>query len=164
VKLDGGFGGASILPRGDRALVAWSVAEGGFELSNRSAAIRVGWFAANGEPKGSSFALQAQVRDEENASPSWLDFGDDVGLFWSKGSIIYICAGCVPDHHLKFVVLDGESLTPKSALLDLPSPSAFGLLHAKAVRREDEVLLTADVTHHVHAEGASATLACPALP
>lgn len=160
----GGFGSASAIVRGDRALVAWTEGHGGFELSGRAATINVRWFDTAGEPVGDVVPLQEPVIDQENVTPRWVDFGDDVGLFWSQGTIIYICAGCYPDNHLSFVVLDGEDLTPKSAVLELESPIAQGLLDPQVVREDDTLLVTASVTHHVHAEGASATLSCPRLP
>ncbi|MFO7179137.1 MAG: hypothetical protein DIU78_010600 [Pseudomonadota bacterium] len=160
----GGFGTASVIVRGDRALVAWTEGQGGFELSGRSATINLRWYDSEGEPVGELLPLQEPIIDQENVTPHLVDFGDDIGLFWSQGTIIYICAGCYPDNHLNFVVLDGEDLTPKSDVIEIESPIDQGLLNPQAVRADDTVLVTASVTHHVFAEGASATLSCPRLP
>jgi hypothetical protein len=87
--------------------------------------------------------------------------GDDVGLLWAEGSIIYICAGCVPDHSLKFVVLDGEDFTPRSKAVELPNtlPNG-GLLSPETARLGDDLLIVSTVTYHTSAEGASGTIRC----
>lgn len=159
VKLGDGFGPTSTLVRGEKLLVAWTQQTGNFD-SKIARTIHVGSIDASGERSGPAFALQAPVVDQENVDPHWVDMGDDVGLFWSQGSVIYICAGCFPDNELRFVVLGGDDLKRKSEVLSLPSPTVFGLRSPLAVREQDEILTVASVTHHVDAEGASATLRC----
>lgn len=159
VKLGDGFGAVSSLRRGDELLVAWTEQTGDFD-GDMTRTIHVGAIGASGELIGSTYALQAPVVDEENVDPHWVDMGDDVGLFWSQGSIIYICAGCFPDNQLKFVVLGGDDFTRRSEVLSLASPNVFGLRSPLAVRSGEEILALASVTHHVDAEGASATLRC----
>ena len=72
-----------------------------------------------------------------------------------------ICAGCVPDHSLKFVVLDGQDLTPQSSVVELSNtlPSG-GLLSPEAARTGDDLLVVSTVTYHTSAEGASGTIRC----
>ncbi len=159
LKLGTGTGSTSSVARGDELLVAWTDAQGSFD-SKRSVTIRVGAIDASGARRGPSYALQAPVVDTQNVDPHWVSMGDDVGLFWSQGSVIYICGGCFPDNELRFVVLDGKDLTRKSEVLELPSPIAFGLLSPLALRAEDEILTIASATHHTDAEGASATIRC----
>jgi hypothetical protein len=159
-KLGNGIGATSILARGERFLVAYTEEAGSYDTQEIQRSIRLGWLDANGERTGDVHALQAPITHDEFVHPTWIDLGDDVGLAWSQGSIIYICAGCFPDNELRFVVLDGDDLTPKSEVLELASPTAFGLLRPRATVSGSDILLIANVTHHVDAEGASATLRC----
>jgi hypothetical protein len=61
----------------------------------------------------------------------WQAVPDAVGLMWARGSHIYVCAGCVPDHSIEFVVLDPDDLVPLSDVLKI-SPAEGGLLRRSA--------------------------------
>jgi hypothetical protein len=153
----------SLFVRGDQVLAAWSVVSAGssFEAQDAATTIRLGRFDADGKRQGPLFDLQAPVRDRESIQPFWVGMGDDVGLLWAEGSIIYICAGCVPDHSLKLVVLDGEDFTPRSKAVELPNtlPNG-GLLSPETARLGDDLLIVSTVTYHTSAEGASGTIRC----
>jgi hypothetical protein len=152
---------ASLLSRGERVLAAWTVFSGGYENQDISVNIRIGWFDRRGNPVGATYDLQKPVRDEENVEPSWVEFGDDLGLVWAKGGVIYICAGCIPDNHLEFVVLDGESLAPLSNVVRLDnSLTNGGLRRPEAAVSGSDLLLIPSITYHVSAEGGTATLRC----
>jgi hypothetical protein len=124
--------------------------------------LRIGWFDTGGRALGATYDLQAAVFERRNVDPAWLDLGDDVGLIWSEGSATPIlCDGCTPDNRLHFVVLDGETLSPKSAVLTLNNPgTAGGLTHPQIVSLGPELLVVADVEYHTSSEGMSATLQC----
>jgi hypothetical protein len=162
VSLGKGAGAASVIQRGKRYLAAWTseAGDGSFEAQELQRSLNIGWFDASGARTGELYQLKTPVTDEEHVDPVWVDMGEDVGLAWSEGSIIYICAGCYPDNELRFVVLDGDDLSPRSDVLELRSPTAFGLRYPRALRSGDDILITTDVTRHVDAEGASATLRC----
>lgn len=160
VELGAGLGPTSVLRRGKNLLVAWAVQDGGYEMSDIARTIGIGTIGPSGERVGPTYALQAPLVHQENVDPHWLDLGDDVGLFWTQGEVIYVCAGCFPDNQLKFAVFSGNDLTRKSEVLTLPSSTQFGLRAPKAVRVQDDILAVASVTHHVDAEGASATIRC----
>jgi hypothetical protein len=153
----------SLLVRGEQVFVAWSVLHGdsSYEVQEAATTIRVARFDANGQRQGPIYDLQAPVMDRENVQPFWVDMGDDVGLLWAEGSIIYICGGCVPDHQLKFVVLDGQSFNPQSdvAVLTNTLPSG-GLLSPATARHGDDLLVVSTVTYHTSGEGASGALRC----
>jgi hypothetical protein len=163
---------SAVLPRGNRILAAWSVLYEGAPTANtvhlggqraRAHTLRIGWFDLRGKPLGPSFDLQPPLHDQENADPAWVDLGDDVGLVWSRGSEIYICSGCVPDHELNFVVLDGTTLSPKSSVLRVTNPgSRGGLLQARLSRLGPDLLLLAERTFHTSSEALSAVLRCEA--
>jgi hypothetical protein len=152
---------ASLLSRGERVLAAWTVFSGGFENQNISLNVRIGWFDRRGNPVGATYDLQKPVVHEENVEPSWVEFGDDLGLVWAKGGVIYVCAGCIPDNHLEFVVLDGESLSPISNVVRLDnSETNGGLRRPEVVVSGSDLLLIPSITYHVSAEGGTATLRC----
>jgi hypothetical protein len=160
-----GFAGTvpSLLVRGEQVLAAWSIVTGdsSYEKQDAATTIRVARFDEKGERQGLMYDLQAPVEDRESVQPFWVELGDDVGLLWAEGSIIYTCGGCVPNHSLKFVVLDGENFTPRSNVVDLVNtlPSG-GLLSPATARVGDDLLVVSSVTYHTSAEGASATIRC----
>jgi hypothetical protein len=152
----------ALVKHGDQVLAAWMERRGSFNYDDQRASItiRIGRFDLRGNPIA-SYPLQAEVLHQENVDPHWLKIGDDLGLFWAQGKIIYICAGCVPDNRVKFVILSGESLTRRSQILELASPTnAGGLLQPQAIGPLGSTLLVSNVTYHVSAEGASGTISC----
>jgi len=160
VQLGAGFGATSVLQREDRLLVAWVEEGGEFDDESLHRTIRIGAIGPSGERLGPTYALQSPVVNEENVDPRLVDLGDDVGLLWSQGTVIYFCAGCFPDNHLEFAVFDGDDFTRRSEVLELASPTTFGLRLPHAVPSASDILVVANVTHHVDAEGASATIRC----
>jgi hypothetical protein len=160
-----GFGATvpSLLVHGDQVLAAWSVVseDGSFETEDAAITVRVARFDANGERQGLIYDLQAPVKDREAVQPTWIEVGDDVGLLWAEGGIIYICAGCVPDHSLKLVVLDGQTFFPQSNVVELVNtlPSG-GLLSPATAAIGDALLVVSTVTYHTSGEGASAAIRC----
>jgi hypothetical protein len=153
---------SSLLVRGDQVLAAWSILHGDKrEAMEAATTVRVGRFDAKGKRQGPMYDLQAPVTHRESVQPFWVEMGDDVGLLWAEGSIIYICAGCVPDHSLKFVVLDGQDFNPRSNAVELTNTlPAGGLLSPESARIGDHLLVVSTVTYHTSAEGASGTLRC----
>jgi hypothetical protein len=143
-------------------LAAWAVSTGDdFPDQSVATTVRLARFDSDGQRQGPIYDLQAPVTDREAVDPRWVDMGDDVGLLWAEGSIIYFCAGCMPDHSVRFVVLDGDDFTPESSVVELVTPlSSGGLLAPQAVRVGDDLLVAAAITYHVSAEGASATIRC----
>jgi hypothetical protein len=153
----------SLLTRGDQVLAAWSVASGdnSAEVQEGATTIRIARFDASGERQGPMYDLQAPVKDREAVEPFWVDMGDEVGLLWSAGSIIYVCAGCVPNHSLKFVVLDGQSFIPQSNVVELTNTfQSGGLLSPAAALTGENLLVVSSLTFHTSAEGASGTIQC----
>jgi hypothetical protein len=152
-----------LILRGERVLAAWTEEQGSFKAGDGDVAgtIRVGWFDQRGNPVGETHRLQVPVEDQRALEPRWLDFGDDVALSWAKGSVTYLCAGCYPDDHVEFVILDGESLRPVSNVVSVENQvTNGGLRFPRTARFESNILLVPSVTYHTHEEGGSATLAC----
>lgn len=152
---------ADLIQRGDRVLAAWSVLQGGYDTENMAINVRVGYFDRRGNPVGATYDLQKPVVHEQALEPRWVELGDDLGLVWAKGGIIYICAGCIPDDHLEFVVLDGQTLAKVSNVVSVTnSESVGGLRRPQMAASGDDLLIVPSVTYHVSAEASSVTLSC----
>jgi hypothetical protein len=165
---------SATLQRGERTLSAWSVDLDGPPTAKSSQGfaegrappsiariLRAGWFDREGKPVGASRDVQTPVPDEENVHPVWIDLGEDVGLLWSQGSVIYTCGGCTPDNHLNFVVLDGATLAPKSNVVRLDNPAlSGGLIHPQISEQGADLLVVAEVGYRTSSDSMTATLRC----
>jgi hypothetical protein len=149
-----------LLARGDDVLAVWSEDVGVREPGMYQRAILVARLDGEGHAIGGSQELGSGGIDQVDTEPRWLDMSDDVGLLWSHGSAIYECGGCYPDNKLRFVVLDGHALTPRSDLVEFASPIADGLTRPESIRQGDDVLVVAAMTGHTTSRGASAALHC----
>ena len=148
-----------LLRRGDRVFAAWTENFGNFQQA--ATGVRVGRFDLRGNLLD-SYSLQAPVWHQQSQDPRWITAGEDVGLVWTHGRIHYICAGCVPDNHIRFVILGASDMKRRSEVLDMPPPPATngGLLDPQAAGPLSNLLLVSSVTYHVSAEGGSAAIAC----
>ena len=149
--------------RGNQVLAAWSVTRGdnSVEVQEAATTIRVARFDANGERQGPMYDVQAPVNDREAVQAWWVEVGDDVGLLWSDGSIIYSCGGCILNHSLKFVVLDGQTFLPQSNVVELVNPLLpGGLWHPRTAPVGDELLVVSTLEHLTAIEGVSAAIQC----
>lgn len=154
------YSDVTLARRGDRVLAAWTRATGD-PFESVAVTLRVGWFDDRGNPVGATFDVQTPVLDQENVDPAWVELGDDLGLAWSRGSVIYICAGCIPDDHVEFVVLDGETLQPKSEVVSIENPETNGgLMSSRLSASGEDVTIVSSVTYHVSAEAASSVVSC----
>jgi hypothetical protein len=122
--------------------------------------LRLARFDAEGQPVSPSRVLMNPEPHREQVSPRLFNFAGELGLIWSTGSVIYGCAGCVPDHDLRFVLLDPHDLTPASEVLALPYEGTGGLLRLTAAPMGSELGMAVHITHHVSSEPATATIRC----
>jgi hypothetical protein len=148
-----------LLRHGDRVFAAWTENFGNFQQA--ATGVRVGRFDLRGNLLD-SYSLQAPVWHQQSQDPRWMAVGQDVGLMWSHGKIHYICAGCVPDNHIRFVILGASDLRRRSEVLDMAPPPATngGLLDPQVAGPVSNLLLVSSVTYHVSAEGGSAAISC----
>ncbi len=61
--------------------------------------------------------LQEVDEGTELRWPSLAMLEDRVALSWTSGTIIWICAGCVTDYDLNFVLLDPDAIVPASEVV-----------------------------------------------
>jgi hypothetical protein len=153
----------NLMARGDRMLIANVNGTGSFDEQPIATYIELSTIDASGKFVGSTERLQAPVGDVENLSPLLVPVGTDLGLLWSKGSVIYICAGCTPDNALNFVVLDGATLRPKSTVLSIPSPDERGgLTKGELAGKDGNFALLTSVQYHVTSAMALGRISCTA--
>jgi hypothetical protein len=153
----------ALLARGSEVLLAWSDTGGTWDNSDLSRTVRLSRLGLDGQRVAQDVYVHAPVTNEENVAPSLTAQGEDVALVWSQGSVIYMCAGCMPDNRLQFVMLDGATLAPASAVLTLTNPAAQGgLVYPATAWRDDALTVAAAVGYHVSGEGAAGTITCTA--
>jgi hypothetical protein len=159
-SLGAGTDQAALLARGtNEVLVAWSRSHG--DYSSNAINVELTRFDGAGNQTAPVYSLQAPVTDEENVWPSLVDVNGDVAVTWSKGGIIYICAGCMPDDRIEFVIVDGDDLVPLSPVVEFSNTaSAAGLMRSVTARNGLDFLVVADITYHVSSEPASAGIRC----
>ncbi|MGC4065130.1 MAG: hypothetical protein QM784_10885 [Polyangiaceae bacterium] len=168
VSLAMGFSGfwgnrMNLMVRDGRMLVANVNGKGSFDDQPISTYIELSTIDETGKFVGATERLQAPVADVENLSPVLVPVGSDLGLLWSRGSVIYICAGCTPDNALNFVVLDGATLRPKSAVLSIPSPDeGGGLTDGELSGKDGDFALLTSVQYHVTSAMALGRISCKA--
>ena len=167
---DDGFGGMTAFSQPRLALIpvatgwiaAWTEAREGADFqSGASALVRLARLDVDGNVMDRA-PVRAAVVDRDEVEPILVPFQGAVGLFWSSGTHIYMCAGCTPDHTIQFVLLDPVTLAPLGAVQSIP-PASGGLLGLSVTVDGDALLLTTEIGFHVHQEPGSAALACTAL-
>jgi hypothetical protein len=86
-------------------------------------------------------------------------FGDALALLWARGSHIYICGGCIPDHDLHAVLIDPESLTPLSNVVKVGAEHG-GLLRRQTLVQESDLLAAFEIMFHTNSYPAFAAFHC----
>jgi hypothetical protein len=104
--------------------------------------------------------VQSREDHVDHVEPELLDLGGSVALLWSTGGRIYVCAGCVPDHGLRLVMLDPERLVPQSPVLEIDDMVTGGLLRHTTGVNGNDLAIPFRITFHVHSEPGSAFARC----
>lgn len=158
---DGPYASHSMLARGDEVLLAWTDEGGSWDGMDTSRTTVLSRLDLDGKRMTDDVRVQTPKVNVEHVYPQLLERDGDVGLLWSEGSVIYFCSGCMPDHRLRFVMLDGETLSPASDTLSLLNPAAQGgLVSPVGWWRGDDLSVVAAVGYHTSGEGAAATIRC----
>lgn len=149
----------SVIKVGDRYWVTFTETDADYLESKGHTIVRV----AVVDPDGATVlhALEAPVDQDESLWPSFVPFDGSVGLVWTKGHIIWVCAGCISDHDMHFVLLDPDTLAPASQVVThLHSTNG---VQAPLVARSGPDLLTAAVLDfHAISLPASGAIHCEA--
>jgi hypothetical protein len=106
--------------------------------------------------------LRAVADSINEVEPTLVPFGTAAAVMWARGHQIYICGGCVPDHRIDLMLVDPSDLTPVSnvATIDSPGLGKGGLLRRQVAVVGSSLLVTYQLTFHVHATAGSAAFAC----
>jgi hypothetical protein len=158
--------GVSMLVRGNELLVAFVEEDGGYENSDIAGYIGLARFDLTSRTLTAPVArVQTPTIGEETVNPVLFAVGDDVGLLWSRGSVIYVCAGCMPDNHLEAVIMDGDDFTPISALLTLPNEEPMGgFIRPMVTTVGEHLVVAATLRFHVSGAAASGAFRCTPAP
>ena len=157
----------ALLAHGDGLLLAWSEAQWPADYSGSDpywTAIRVQPLDLQARPVGPPQWLSAPVNAVTAHTPRWIDLGETVGLAFSQGKMILICAGCVPDDRIGFVPLHPDDLVPAGEVAWVQTTAGGGLENARLARAGADVLLYSDITYHALALPSAAWLSCVPAP
>lgn len=149
-------------------LAAWTEAHRSQSLDQGAwATVQLARLDASGTRQGAPVPMRAPTDSIDEVEPSLVRFGNAVGVMWARGSHIYICAGCVPDHRIDLLLIDPVDLTPLSNVISVTNGAsatagvkAGGLLRRQVAVQGNSLLTTYQLTFHVHATAGSATFAC----
>ncbi|MFO0728810.1 MAG: hypothetical protein U1E65_33840 [Myxococcota bacterium] len=137
----------ALLADGDGFVAAWSESTP-FGAETTSAIVWLAKLDAAGAVIAGPRPLTERTESVEDVEPELFAFRGDTGLLWSRGAVIYICGGCVPDHDLRLVILS-SALHPLSTVLPLPFAGTGGLLSHTAAAAGPSIAIASNIQLHV---------------
>lgn len=158
-------GGSTLSKTASGFLAAWAEGTRGvyqqpLQGSGAFSVLRLQPLAADGTALGSARLLEPKTLDVDQVEPSLVPFGDTLAVLWARGSHIYGCGGCVPDHSIKLALIDPETLNLRSNVVQL-DPTEGGLLeHDAALSGTGNLVTTFEVRFHTQSYGAFAGFHC----
>ena len=153
----------ALLATGGGYLAAWTETQPGRGDSGASSVVRLARLDGNGVRQGPAVAMRAPTKDIDEVEPTLLPYEGTVAVLWGRGSHIYICGGCVPDHSIELVLVDPDDLSPESGVISLRNggdPRGGGLLRRRVAVQNHSLLITYLLNFHVHATPGSAAFKC----
>jgi hypothetical protein len=160
-----GRGEVSLIALDDGYLAAWT--ESTPDEENSYVVIYVARLDADGELQREPVLLAQATPGVDQVEPTFLRWGDAVALLWARGSHIYVCGGCTPDHSVHMLLIDPDALTPKSNVVETAPPLAMldhrsgGLLRRKvALLGMQDLVMLVGVQLHIGYEPAFAAFHC----
>ncbi|MBZ0115563.1 MAG: hypothetical protein K8H88_01115 [Sandaracinaceae bacterium] len=148
-------------------LAAWSEASfnGDFGMPMGHTVIRLLPLAPDATPIGEPLLLSRPENDVDEIQPRLVRIHDSIAVIWARGTRIYVCGGCMPDHRLRMVLLDPERLVPASNLLaDIGAGAPSGLVGHQVAVSGSDVALAFSVAYHVSSEPGTTLLRCEPAP
>ena len=162
IRSGGGFLAANnqLLVRGGKAYATFTetFSTGGFDAQDAATIARLAVIEGYDVKL---YGLQAPVEDKAAVTPSLQLIDGKLGLLWSYGEIIYICAGCITDYDLHLVLLDPDTLDPVSNEA-LQVQTGHGFTSPRGVLVDGKLLTTTQLDFHALSFPASGTFACTA--
>jgi hypothetical protein len=151
----------ALLALGDDLLVGWVESQPGDYQTNSGAyaMVALAKVDADGDKIGEHALLQAPELEFNHVEPELFRYEDQVALTWSKGDHIYICAGCVPNHAVRLVLLDPVRMIPVSEVVEIDDDQG-GILNRTAVTVGQDILTAFRIVYHVTSEAGLAAFRC----
>jgi hypothetical protein len=158
--------GQSLLVRGNELIVAHVDETGAYDRSDVARIVVLSRFdLSTRERRAPDVRLQSPTVNEEIVHPLLFAVGEDIGLIWSRGSVIYVCAGCMPDNHLEAVVMDGDDFTPITERLSFPNDQPMGgYVGPRVAPVGDQFVVATDLRFHVSGNMATGAFRCAPAP
>jgi hypothetical protein len=158
--------GQSLLVRGDELIVAYGGEDGSYGTSDVAGYIGLARFELSTRALAAPVVrVQSPTVHREATHPVLFAMGQDIGLLWSRGSVIYVCGGCMPDNHLELVVMDGDDFTPVTELLTIPNLEPMGgFVHPLIAPVGAHLAVAATLQFHIAGAAASGAVRCTSLP
>lgn len=156
----GGARRHGVLPVGDRFWVAFTESwiDPDPMVMNGNVVVKLAVVDADGQSE--SHLLQAPVDGKNNISPAFVALDDRVGIMWTTGTIIWICAGCITDNDLQLVLLDPDAIVPASNVATQVHPQMNGIVLPVGEFVGADMLTVASLDFHALTLPASGALRC----
>jgi hypothetical protein len=164
-------GGTRIVEVAGGFVAAWSeshegqIDDGGFYPTKGAwSVVRLTRLDSQGAPVGTSATLRAPESDVDEVEPVLTPSADALAVSWSRGSHIYMCGGCVPDHRIDLLLIDPASFAPLSNVVTVTNGGgglkAGGLLRKQVAATGSSFVTLYDREFHTSAEPGSAVFTC----
>lgn len=156
----GGSRRPSVLPVGDDFWVVFTESwiDPAPEAMNGNVVVKLAVVDAEGSSE--SHLLQAPVDGKNNISPLLVELDGRVGIMWTTGTIIWICAGCITDNDLQLVLLDPDAIVPASNVVIQVHPQVNGIVMPVGEFVGADMLTVASLDFHALTMPASGALRC----
>lgn len=156
-------GSTPLLVEGDGYLLAYSLSYFNEDYANPKGWATVELAAIDSDGSTVAHRLHAPVNDVFSSYPTLFRLDGTLGLLWSSGTAIYVCAGCFVDNDLKMVLLDPDALVPASEVAT-HTHAQHGYVQPATVVLGQDVLTVASQDFHALSYPAAAAMHCaPAL-
>lgn len=158
----GGFapGNVALLKNATGFLAAWSEGSfGNFETQTGAySVVRLARIDLEGAIIEHA-VMRSKIDSVEQTEPDLTRFRGAVAVSWARGSVIYVCGGCIPDHSIEAVLIDPDTLAPVSNSISV-APNAGGLLRRDVAVLGSNLLTTFEITFHVSSDPGFASFGC----
>ena len=146
-------------------VAAWTEVKGGDFASNASAEVRIVRLSTGGVALAPPVPVRPGATDIDEVEPVLVKLGNAAAIAWGRGTHIYICGGCVPDHRIDLLPFDPTDLTPLGNLVSITNGGAAGSKAGGLLRKQlsvsgTSVLAAYQLTFHVSASPGSAAFTC----
>lgn len=147
---------------GNELIVTWAEAVSGDVLDpdpTGNAVVRITKLDADsGAPIGAIERLQAVEQNILNDQPLLAEIDGQLALSWSRGTYVAICSGCKSDSKRHVLLLDPDTLVPRSNVSIIASSPGFSRVDQAA--RGNELALLLGIDFHASSALALAHVEC----